>query len=102
MSETMHAGADALSRRHQIVAGPPGLWILTGGKLTTHRRMAEDLVDEIAPFLAGAGVEVEECRTREGRFSTGSLESGEHRLAASGSSSSRTSIRVESSSRRGP
>ena len=76
--------ADALSRRHQIVAGPPGLWILTGGKLTTHRRMAEDLVDEIAPALEEAGTRVGECQTRVGRLFNGSLAIGEERLRAAG------------------
>ncbi|MFQ5524770.1 MAG: FAD-dependent oxidoreductase [Thermoanaerobaculia bacterium] len=84
VAESGEEDADALSRRHQIVPGPPGLWILTGGKLTTHRRMAEDLVDEIAPFLERAGVAVGDCRTQEGRFSSASLESGGHRLAAVG------------------
>ncbi len=76
--------ADALSRRHQIVAGPPGLWILTGGKLTTHRRMAEDLLDEIAPALGKMGVDVKECGTHEGRLYGGSLTAGEERLRSSG------------------
>lgn len=43
---------DELSRRHEVVRGGPGLWILAGGKLTTHRRMAEDLVDAICEELA--------------------------------------------------
>ncbi len=76
--------ADALSRRHQVVAGPAGLWILTGGKLTTHRRMAEDLVDTVAPFLESADVAVGECRTASERFFPGSLAVGEKRLRALG------------------
>lgn len=76
--------ADSLSRRHQVVEGPPGLWILTGGKLTTHRRMAEDLIDEISPLLKRGGVSIGECKTREGRLSDGSLEQGQEKLRAAG------------------
>lgn len=36
-----------LSRRHSIFEEPPGLITVTGGKLTTYRRMAEDVVDRI-------------------------------------------------------
>jgi glycerol-3-phosphate dehydrogenase len=45
-------GTDArtsdLSRRHVVFEDPPGLFTITGGKLTTYRAMAEDLVDRIA------------------------------------------------------
>jgi glycerol-3-phosphate dehydrogenase len=37
-----------LSRRHTIVPGPDGLVTVTGGKLTTFRRMAADVVDLLA------------------------------------------------------
>ncbi len=33
-----------LSRRHAVFEEPPGLFTITGGKLTTYRAMAEDLV----------------------------------------------------------
>ncbi|MFN2555931.1 MAG: glycerol-3-phosphate dehydrogenase/oxidase [Nitriliruptorales bacterium] len=36
-----------LSRRHAIFEEPKGLITITGGKLTTYRRMAEELVDRI-------------------------------------------------------
>ena len=78
--------ADALSRRHQVVTGPPGLWILTGGKLTTHRRMAEDLVDQIVPALSAQGVEAGACATSEGKLLLGEIESGRSRLEAIGAS----------------
>ena len=43
-------GATAdLSRRHEIYETPPGLLTVTGGKLTTYRAMAEDVVDRLAP-----------------------------------------------------
>jgi glycerol-3-phosphate dehydrogenase len=52
-----------LSRKHAISAGPFGLYTITGGKLTTYRAMAEDLVDRVTADLGGlkgAGP----CRTR--------------------------------------
>lgn len=36
-----------LSRRHAVFEEPPGFVTITGGKLTTFRRMAEDVVDRI-------------------------------------------------------
>jgi glycerol-3-phosphate dehydrogenase len=50
-----------LSRRHAVIPGPFGLFTITGGKLTTYRAMAEDLVDRVAAGLGGAGP----CRTRD-------------------------------------
>jgi glycerol-3-phosphate dehydrogenase len=50
-----------LSRKHAVFTGPFGLYTITGGKLTTYRAMAEDLVDRVAADLGGAGP----CRTRE-------------------------------------
>ena len=42
-----HATKD-LSRRHVIRTGPSGMVTITGGKLTTFRHMAEELVDLLA------------------------------------------------------
>ena len=50
-----------LSRSHAVFTEPPGLFTITGGKLTTYRAMAEDLVDRVAAALGGAGP----CRTRD-------------------------------------
>ena len=36
-----------LSRRHTIIEGAGGLVTITGGKLTTYRRMAKDVVDRL-------------------------------------------------------
>jgi glycerol-3-phosphate dehydrogenase len=36
-----------ISRRHTLVEGAVGLLTITGGKLTTYRRMAKDVVDRI-------------------------------------------------------
>ena len=83
------ASADKLSRRHLVTAGAPGLWILTGGKLTTHRLMAEDCLDAIAPWLERQGVAVGPCRTREQPLLAGSIERGGALLRESGESADR-------------
>jgi glycerol-3-phosphate dehydrogenase len=49
-----------LSRKHAVFEDPPGLFTITGGKLTTYRAMAEDLIDRVA----GALGPVRRCRTR--------------------------------------
>ncbi|HTX63539.1 MAG TPA: glycerol-3-phosphate dehydrogenase/oxidase [Acidimicrobiales bacterium] len=41
-----------LSRRHSVRTSPDGLVTVTGGKLTTYRRMAEDTMDAVARVLA--------------------------------------------------
>jgi glycerol-3-phosphate dehydrogenase len=50
-----------LSRRHTMIASPGGLVTITGGKLTTYRRMAKDVVDLLA---ARDGLSAQ-CRTAE-------------------------------------
>jgi glycerol-3-phosphate dehydrogenase len=55
------AATEDLSRRHATVAELPGLFTITGGKLTTYRAMAEDVVDRIAAVLGPRG----RCRTRD-------------------------------------
>jgi glycerol-3-phosphate dehydrogenase len=44
-----------LSRRHQVVASPAGVVTVTGGKLTTYRRMAADTVDAVVALLSADG-----------------------------------------------
>ena len=41
------ASMSDISRRHTLVEGDGGLLTITGGKLTTYRRMAKDVVDRI-------------------------------------------------------
>jgi glycerol-3-phosphate dehydrogenase len=48
-----------LSREHVVFEDPPGLFTITGGKLTTYRAMAEDLVDRISGAMGPRG----RCRT---------------------------------------
>jgi glycerol-3-phosphate dehydrogenase len=45
----------ALSREHAIFEDPPGLVTVVGGKLTTHRAMAEDVVDRALERLRDPG-----------------------------------------------
>lgn len=60
-----------LSRRHAIYESPPGLLTITGGKLTTYRAMAEDLVDRACQMLD----EPAPCRTTSIRLGlSGDLE----------------------------
>ena len=44
----------ALRRDHIVMAGPEGMFTIAGGKYTTYRRMAQDVVDAAAAWLGGA------------------------------------------------
>jgi len=61
------AGAEApgsVSREHRIDELEPGLFVLIGGKLTTHRKMAEDLLDRISKRAEKLGLRpLRPCRT---------------------------------------
>jgi glycerol-3-phosphate dehydrogenase len=60
------AKSSDLSRKHAVFPGPFGLYTITGGKLTTYRAMAEDLVDRVAAELCRQGRGgASPCRTRE-------------------------------------
>jgi glycerol-3-phosphate dehydrogenase len=59
--EVPGAGATAdLSRRHAILTSRTGVTTLVGGKLTTYRRMAEDVLDAL---VAEGRLEAGPCRT---------------------------------------
>ncbi|MDZ4673025.1 MAG: glycerol-3-phosphate dehydrogenase [Gemmatimonadota bacterium] len=45
------AGPSAVSREHRILRGHGGMWTIAGGKLTTWRSMAAELVDRVAREL---------------------------------------------------
>jgi len=51
-SATTERTAD-LSRRHQVGVSASGVVSITGGKLTTYRKMAADTVDEVVKRLGG-------------------------------------------------
>ena len=52
----------SLSRDHTILIGESGLITITGGKWTTYRKMAEDVIDRAEEV---AGMEKVPCRTME-------------------------------------
>jgi glycerol-3-phosphate dehydrogenase len=49
--EEKEGGASAVSREHQILQGPNGMWTIAGGKLTTYRSMAAEMVDAVVKEL---------------------------------------------------
>jgi len=53
------------SREEAILVSEGGLVTVTGGKLTTHRRIGEKAVDRIGRLLAPQGVRVSRSATRE-------------------------------------
>jgi glycerol-3-phosphate dehydrogenase len=60
-------GSYAVSRGHEITDSPSGLITVVGGKLTTHRLMAEQVVDRVQERLVTTfGCETHrECRTQQ-------------------------------------
>jgi Glycerol-3-phosphate dehydrogenase len=58
------AGTDpsSISREHHIDVAPNGVITVSGGKLTTYRSMAEEVVDNVAAELE---VSTDSCRTSE-------------------------------------
>ena len=54
-----------ISRDHRIVVSPSGLVTIAGGKWTTYRKMAEDVVDQA---LEAGGLSRKPCATRELRL----------------------------------
>ncbi|MDQ3914128.1 MAG: glycerol-3-phosphate dehydrogenase/oxidase [Actinomycetota bacterium] len=76
------AGATAdLSRRHAVYSIAPGITGITGGKLTTWRRMAKDAVDGVASEL-GAGVKTKTQWIRLGSSDVPRLTAAVSRRAA--------------------
>ena len=56
------------SREDAVLVSPDGLLTVTGGKLTTHRRMAMRAMDRAARLLATQGVAVPASRTKSRKF----------------------------------
>jgi glycerol-3-phosphate dehydrogenase len=64
MRSSMSERTADLSRRHSVRSSPGNLVTVTGGKLTTYRRMAEDTVDEVVRRLGTAApAGLKRCRT---------------------------------------
>ncbi|MDP9043133.1 MAG: glycerol-3-phosphate dehydrogenase/oxidase, partial [Bacteroidota bacterium] len=51
-----------ISRSHKLITSPSGLITITGGKWTTYRKMAEDVVDQV---IKTAGLAKSRCRTKD-------------------------------------
>jgi glycerol-3-phosphate dehydrogenase len=60
------ASTHAISREHHIEESESGLFTIAGGKLTTHRLMAQETADAVAKRLGGAG----KCVTGKRRIET--------------------------------
>lgn len=70
-----------LSRHHLVVQDPAGLISVTGGKLTTWRQMAEDVVDDLVDADGGGA----SSRTRSVSLgATGSRREGDERVRVVG------------------
>ena len=54
------------SREHLVISHPGGYFTITGGKLTTFRNMAQEMVDLVVRYIGGdeAGDLYRECRTK--------------------------------------
>lgn len=55
----------SLSRDHTILISPSGLVTITGGKWTTYRKMAQDVIDKASQI---AGLESRPCETQDLRI----------------------------------
>lgn len=62
VKDKLNRKTSAISRSHVIMTSPSGLVTITGGKWTTYRKMAEDVVDRAA--LVGK-LPSRPCRTRD-------------------------------------
>jgi glycerol-3-phosphate dehydrogenase len=69
--------ASSVPREHEVFVRPDGLIFIAGGKLTTYRRMAKEVVDKAAAALQdqGFGEDVRACETEKrklpGAFAAG-------------------------------
>ncbi|MEO8449649.1 MAG: glycerol-3-phosphate dehydrogenase/oxidase [Gemmatimonadota bacterium] len=57
-------GASEVSREHRILRGSGGMLSVAGGKLTTYRRMAVEVVDEATAILSSTGAPRRPTRSR--------------------------------------
>ena len=76
------ANPDQLSRRHVVVEGRNGVFALVGGKLTTHRAMAQDALERIARRVGWP----RRVSSTPAPLLSGSLAAGAARLRALGTS----------------
>jgi len=71
-----------LSRRHSVRTSPEGVVTITGGKLTTYRKMAEDTLAQVVPML-GSRPSARKCRTKKLPI-RGAPQSGSTAMASKG------------------
>ena len=57
------ASASSVSREHQLKVLDNGMVLIAGGKLTTYRRMAAEVVEATRGSLRAKGIRLEECTT---------------------------------------
>jgi glycerol-3-phosphate dehydrogenase len=70
-----------LSRRHKVLVSDSGMVTITGGKLTTYRKMAEHTVDEVLKVLGRRG----RCNTkRKSLFGATSRDRDDHLVSRFG------------------
>lgn len=69
LSPTAKSESD-VSRSHVIFKTPSNIWVIVGGKFTTFRKMAEELVDEIVKDLNLKGIRYH-CHTKRIPLFTG-------------------------------
>lgn len=80
---TLNSKTQDLSRKHKVEHSPSGLISITGGKLTTYRKMAQDTVDAVLTQLGRNA----RCRTKRmsvigsDNFSTRVLDAASSHLA---------------------
>ena len=70
-----------ISRKDEIWISQSGLISIAGGKLTGYRKMAEDIVDQVAILLKSDGQEYPRCKTRELPISGGKVGGAENFVA---------------------
>lgn len=67
------------SREHEIDVGPGGMVSVTGGKLTTFRAMAQEIVDVVADALGASAAKSDTARAR---YPGGDIESVDDEVSA--------------------
>jgi glycerol-3-phosphate dehydrogenase len=80
-----------LSRRHKVIVSESGMVTITGGKLTTYRKMAQHTVDAVLDVMRRRGAEprASRCNTKRlGLFAATSRNREDHLVSRFGTESS--------------
>lgn len=70
VSDGKSKGTSSISRKHRVIVSESGLVTIAGGKWTTYRKMAEDVVNKA---IEESGLEERPCRTSQLRLHGGEL-----------------------------